>query len=136
MHPRPDQCQNRFAARFSLNLQPHARDRQPKPAPVCRRLHALDGRQWQHPTRGLHFVVSKRGKHELGLVGGAWDPADGGHPEHDPNALIATATRTFKAATGVDLSACTWLGPACGIFSFFITNKAGAEGRSACIASF
>ena len=47
------------------------------------------------------------GKREYGLLGGAWDPQDGGHPEADPACLIRTAERTFKAATGVDLSACT-----------------------------
>ena len=70
-------------------------------------MHALDKRQWQHPSKALQLLVGRRGKHELGLLGGAWEPSDGGHPEHDPQALIATATRTFKAATGLDLSACT-----------------------------
>lgn len=46
-------------------------------------------------------------KREYGMVGGAWDPQDGGHPAKDSTALSRTAIRHFKAATGVDLSPCT-----------------------------
>lgn len=53
-------------------------------------------------------------KREYGLLGGAWDPQDGGHPEKDPAALTRTATRHFKAATGVDLSECMQVGGALG----------------------
>lgn len=70
-------------------------------------MHALDAKQWQSPMHALQFLVGRQGKHDLGLFGGAWDPADGGHPEHDPQALISTAIRTFKSATGTDLSPCT-----------------------------
>ena len=42
------------------------------------------------------------------LIGGAWDPTDGADPEDSPHSLIATAIRTFKAATGIDLSACLY----------------------------
>lgn len=49
-------------------------------------------------------------KREYGMVGGAWDPQDGGHPASDPAALTRTAIRHFKAATGVDLSKCTQVG--------------------------
>lgn len=64
----------------------------------------------QHPAKKMRFLVGKRGsgsKTELAAIGGAWEPCDGGHPEADPAALVATAQRTFRDATGVDLSACT-----------------------------
>lgn len=64
----------------------------------------------QHPAKKMRFLVGKRGsgsKAELAAIGGAWQPCDGGHPEADPAALVATAQRTFRDATGVDLSACT-----------------------------
>lgn len=53
--------------------------------------------------------MGRRGgsKGELCAIGGTWEPCDGGHPGADPTALVATAKRTFKDATGVDLSACT-----------------------------
>ncbi len=44
------------------------------------------------------------------MVGGHWDPQDGGHPAADPAALTRTAARHFKAATGLDLSGCTQVG--------------------------
>jgi DBC1 len=64
-------------------------------------------RRAQHPLKKVHFLVAKRDKGDLGAIGGAWEPSDGGHPEADPAALVATAVRTFKQATGVDLGRCT-----------------------------
>ena len=64
-------------------------------------------RVWQHPARALRFLVGRRGRSELLLLGGAWEPADGGHPARDPRALIAAAARTVRAAVGVDLALCT-----------------------------
>ncbi|GAB4821065.1 hypothetical protein N2152v2_008111 [Parachlorella kessleri] len=70
-----------------------------------------DAKRWQHPHRRMQFLVMKPAKHEFGLIGGAWDPADGGHPDKDPRALLNTALRTFKAATGRDLAPCTHWAP-------------------------
>lgn len=56
-------------------------------------------------------------KHEYGMVGGHWEPQDGGHPASDPTTLTRTAVRTFKAATGLDLSSCT---QARGCFSLLV----------------
>lgn len=64
-------------------------------------------RVWQHPGKALRFLVGRRGRSDVLLLGGAWEPGDGGHPARDPRALIATAQRTVKAAVGVDLSLCT-----------------------------
>jgi hypothetical protein len=61
----------------------------------------------QHPSKKLQFLVGLKGKADLQALGGAWDPSDGGHPEQDPAALVRTATRTFKEATGLDLSPCS-----------------------------
>lgn len=57
----------------------------------------------------MQFLMGRRGgsKGELCAIGGGWEPCDGGHPAVDPAALVATAKRTFKDATGVDLSPCT-----------------------------
>lgn len=69
-------------------------------------------RVWQHPGKALRFLVGRRGRSDVLLLGGAWEPGDGGHPARDPRALIATAQRTVKAAVGVDLSLCTqWCAP-------------------------
>ena len=70
-------------------------------------LHAQNTNIYQQPMKKLHFVVGRRGKHELMAVGGKWEACDGAHPERDPRALIKTAARAFKEATGVDLSKCT-----------------------------
>ncbi|DBB00253.1 TPA: hypothetical protein ACH3X1_014082 [Trebouxia sp. C0004] len=70
-------------------------------------LHAQDTNTYQQPWKKLHFVVGRRGKHELMAVGGRWDPCDGAHPEKDPTVLVKTAARTFMEASGVDLSKCT-----------------------------
>ncbi|KAK9843771.1 hypothetical protein WJX81_005663 [Elliptochloris bilobata] len=64
-------------------------------------------RVWQHPAKALRFLVGRRGRSEVLLLGGPWEPGDGGHPARDPRALIATAQRTVRAAVGVDLSLCT-----------------------------
>jgi hypothetical protein len=69
-------------------------------------LHSANVRVWQHPAAKLSFLVGRRGRNELAAIGGAWDPADGAHPATSGSALIATAVRTFRAATGVDLSCC------------------------------
>ncbi len=69
-------------------------------------LHAQDTNTYQQPWKKLHFVVGRRGKHELMAVGGRWDPCDGAHPEQDPTVLVRTAARTFMEASGVDLSKC------------------------------
>lgn len=69
-------------------------------------LHNPDPKLFQHPLGKLQFLVGRRGKNEVGLLGGAWDPQDGGHPQQDPAALIATAKRCFKESTGVNLSQC------------------------------
>ena len=60
----------------------------------------------QHPLEKLQFLFGKQGG-EPCAIGGCWEPADGPDPEHSPQTLIATAVRTVKDATGVDLSACT-----------------------------
>ena len=66
---------------------------------------------FQHPLKKLQFLVGLRGRSELALIGGAWEPVDGADPGSLPHTLVATAARTFKAATGVDLSACAhWFG--------------------------
>ena len=70
-------------------------------------LHSPNVRVWQHPAAKLSFLVGRRGRNELATIGGAWDPADGAHPGSSRSALIATAVRTFRAATGIDLSRCT-----------------------------
>ncbi len=66
-----------------------------------------DAKLFQHPLAKLQFLVGRKGKNEVGLLGGAWDPQDGAHPLQDPAALIATARRCFKDMTGVDLAPCT-----------------------------
>ena len=70
-------------------------------------LQAQDTNLYQQPWKRLQFVVGRKGKHELMALGGKWEPCDGSHPEQDPAALKQTAIRTFKEATGVDLSKCT-----------------------------
>ncbi len=60
----------------------------------------------QHPVDKLHFLLGKQGS-EPCVIGGNWEPADGPHPSASPQALVATAMRTFKDATGLDLSACS-----------------------------
>ena len=61
-------------------------------------------KMWQHPLKKLQFLVGQKGRREVMLIGGAWDPVDGPDPAHSPGTLKATAIRTFMAATGVDLS--------------------------------
>lgn len=61
----------------------------------------------QHPLRRMQALVGRRSKTELTAIGGCWEPVDGGHPRSSPEALIATAVRTFREATGLDLSACS-----------------------------
>lgn len=68
---------------------------------------------WHNPAKKLNFVLIKHDKREYGMVGGGWDPQDGGHPACDPTALGRTAMRHFKAATGLDLSGCTQWAPFC-----------------------
>ncbi len=72
---------------------------------VCRLLHSSSVKMFQHPLKKLQFLTGRKGRNELMLIGGAWDPMDGADPSNSPHTLIATATRAFKAATGVDLSA-------------------------------
>ncbi len=61
----------------------------------------------QHPAKKMRFLVAKGAKGDLAPIGGVWAPVDGGHPATHPAALVATAQRTFRDATGIDLSACT-----------------------------
>ena len=70
-------------------------------------LNNTDPKLFQHPLGKLQFLVGRKGKNEVGLLGGTWDPQDGGHPQQDPAVLIATAKRCFKETTGVDLSRCS-----------------------------
>ena len=70
-------------------------------------LHAQDSNQYQQPWKRLLFVVGRKGKHELMAIGGKWEACDGDHPEANPQALVKTAVRTFREASGVDLSSCT-----------------------------
>ena len=70
----------------------------------CRLLHNSSVKVFQHPLKKLQFLTGRKGRSELTLIGGAWDPVDGANPAHSPSTLIATASRAFKAATGVDLS--------------------------------
>ena len=74
--------------------------------PACRGFYQAEARGWQDPRQRLQFLVGRRGKNELMPIGGRWEPCDGLHPETDPSSLKATATRTFRAATGLDLAAC------------------------------
>jgi len=60
----------------------------------------------QHPLDKLQFLLGMQGS-ELCAIGGSWEPVDGIHPSASPQALVATAVRTFKDATGLDLSACS-----------------------------
>jgi hypothetical protein len=55
----------------------------------------------------MQFLVRKRPKGELMLLGGAWSPADGTHPAEDPSSLVCTAIRTVREQAGVDLKPCT-----------------------------
>lgn len=59
--------------------------------------------------RKLQFLIGRRGRSEFLAPGAAWQPCDGGHPETDPLALLRTAARGLREATGVEapLSA-TW----------------------------
>ena len=67
---------------------------------VRRVLHSANSRVFQHPGKKLSVLVGRLGaKGEHGAIGGAWDPADGAHPAAHPDVLIATAVRTFRAAT-------------------------------------
>ncbi len=62
----------------------------------------------EHPAKVIQFLVGSKGKHELMALGGAWSPSlDGPDPGTNTQTLINTATRTVKALTGIDLSACT-----------------------------
>jgi hypothetical protein len=62
----------------------------------------------EHPSKVIQFLVGNKGKHELMALGGAWSPSlDGPNPATNTQTLINTATRTVKALTGIDLSACT-----------------------------
>ena len=60
----------------------------------------------QHPLEKLRFLFGKQGA-ETYPIGGCWEPIDGPDPLHSPRTLIATAVRTFKDATGIDLAPCT-----------------------------
>lgn len=67
-----------------------------------------DEKGYTHLSRLIQFLVGTRGKTESLAIGGPWSPSlDGANPEKDPNVLIKTAIRNFKALTGVDLSGCT-----------------------------
>lgn len=61
----------------------------------------------QHPTRKLQFLLASKSRSDVQAIGGNWEPVDGGHPERDPQALVRTAVRTFKEATGLDISDCS-----------------------------
>ncbi|CAL8469862.1 g9404 [Coccomyxa elongata] len=89
-------------------------------------LHNANLRVFQHPAKKIHFLVGRRGKGDLAAIGGRWEPIDGGHPARDPSSLVATAIRTFRAATGVDLSRCShWLKFA--EYEYLRTPKDGPE---------
>lgn len=62
-------------------------------------LHSENQRGFRHQL-DLPFLVRKRSKGELQLLGGSWEPKDGGHPDKDPGALIRTAIRTVKEQSG------------------------------------
>ena len=68
-------------------------------------LNDKSGKSFIHPIQ-LPFLVGKRPRGELLLLGGRWDPRDGGHPADDPSSLIQTVIRTVKESYGTDLSAC------------------------------
>ena len=74
--------------------------------PARRGFYQAGARGWQNPRQRLQFLVGRRGKNEVMPIGGRWEPCDGPHPEADPSSLKATAIRTFRAATGLDLTAC------------------------------
>lgn len=78
-------------------------------AVACRLMHLLL-HAYPRPTESWMLPAPCADKHEYSMVGGHWDPQDGGHPASDPVALTRTAARHFKAATGLDLSGCTQVG--------------------------
>ncbi|KAL4450685.1 hypothetical protein ABPG77_001041 [Micractinium sp. CCAP 211/92] len=86
-----------------------------------------EAKLWHSPGKKISVVVLKHDKREFGLLGGAWDPADGGHPEKDPAALTRTAARHFRAATGVDLSGCMQWAPFCE----FVYHRPEGKGQPA-----
>jgi hypothetical protein len=62
----------------------------------------------EQAAKVIQFLVGSKGKHELMALGGAWSPSlDGPDPATNTQTLINTATRTVRALTGIDLSACT-----------------------------
>eukprot|EP00884_Botryococcus_braunii_P009597 jgi/Botrbrau1/18639/Bobra.0367s0075.1 len=67
---------------------------------------ALERKAFRHPRSGLGLLLGRLGKSRHCLIGGSWEPADGPPPVRDPSVLLATAIRTFREATGLDLSAC------------------------------
>lgn len=83
-------------------------------------LHAETARQFKHQL-DLPFLVRKRAKGELQLLGGSWTPQDGGHPEKDPGALIRTAIRTVKEQCGANCTFCTHIHAwdACIVYIYF-----------------
>ncbi|PRW20657.1 SWI SNF-related matrix-associated actin-dependent regulator of chromatin subfamily A 1 isoform X1 [Chlorella sorokiniana] len=72
-----------------------------------------ESKLWVNPLKKLTCLLLKHDKREYGMVGGHWEPQDGGHPASDPAALTRTAARHFKTATGLDLSGCTQWVPFC-----------------------
>ncbi|KAL4433711.1 hypothetical protein ABPG75_000152 [Micractinium tetrahymenae] len=86
-----------------------------------------DGKLWHNPAKKISFVLLKHDKREYGLVGGAWDPQDGGHPEKDPAVLTRTAVRHFKVATGLDLSGCMQWAP----FAEYVYHRPEGKGQPA-----
>ncbi|VDL85677.1 unnamed protein product [Schistocephalus solidus] len=56
-------------------------------------------------TKNIYFLVGGRTKTETMGIGGPWSPSlDGENPDTNPQTLINTSVRTFKAFTGIDLS--------------------------------
>ncbi|KAL7058158.1 hypothetical protein AAHC03_016653 [Spirometra sp. Aus1] len=59
-------------------------------------------------TKNIYFLVGGRTKTETMGIGGPWSPSlDGENPDTNPQTLINTSVRTFKAFTGIDLSSVT-----------------------------
>ena len=102
---------------------------------------AQDPNQYQQPWKRLQFVVGRRSKHELMAIGGKWEPCDGDHPESNPQALVKTAVRTFREASGVDLSSCTKWSVSMlicfpnAIFVFYLCTRAALACKRTCMAS-
>lgn len=61
---------------------------------------------WCNPRQHLPLLLGKTSEGQVLAIGGAWDAADGAHPEEQPGVLQRTAARHFKQATGLEIASC------------------------------